>query len=336
MRKIIRLLAFFAGGLAATATSRAADTQVLESIQTIPLDGVEGRIDHMAIDAKIGRLYVAALGNNTVEVIDLNAGRRIDTIKGLEEPQGIAVVPSSHRIVIASGQDNKCRIYDRSLKLVAQIDDLEDADNVRYNAKTGQAIVGYGHGALAFIDPESGTKTTEIKLDGHPESFQIGEDGNRVFVNVPGAGHVAVVDCAKGTVSAKWAPVGAKKNFPMALDETDHRLFIGCRLPPKLLVLDTDSGRTVASLDIVGNTDDVFYDRALNRIYVSGARGGVSVIQRSDGDQYRMLVTVPVGDGAQTTFFVAETGRLYVAIPHRGSQAAHIAVFATNAPSSNP
>ena len=308
---------------------RAADAEVLRLLQTIPLEGVEGRIDHLAIDAKLGRLYVAALGNNTLEVVDLAVGRRVETIKGVEEPQGIAVVPESHRIVVASGKDNKCRIFDQSLKLVGQIDDLEDADNVRYNLKTGQAIVGYGHGALAFIDPQTGTKVAEVKLDGHPESFQFGSDGRRILVNVPGAGHVAVVDGDQKVVTAKWIPVGAAKNFPMAFDEAGHRIFIGCRSPAKLLVLDTDTGATIASLETVGNTDDVFFDRSLNRIYVTGSKGSITVIQRIAGDRYETLAAVSVGDGAQSSLFVPETGRLYVAIPHRGSQAARIAILAT-------
>jgi DNA-binding beta-propeller fold protein YncE len=318
------------------ATANAASTDVLQLKQTIPLAGVEGRIDHMAVDATLGRLYVAAIGNNTVEVVDLAAGRRVATLTGLQEPQGIAVIPGSHRIVIASGGDNKCRIYDQSLKLIAYIDDLEDADNVRFNPKTGQAMVGYGRGALAFIDPQAGIKIAEIKLDGHPESFQLAENGDRIFVNVPGAGHVAVAEGDKRVVTAKWSTEGAKKNFPMAFDEAGHRLFIGCRQPAKLLVLDSDTGKTVASLDIVGNTDDVFYDRALNRIYVTGSKGSITVIQRSAGDQYTALASVPVGEGAQSSLFVPDTGTLYVAIPHRGSQGAHIAVFATDAKARNP
>src|SRR6202030_2948992 len=111
---------------------------LLKLTRTIPLEGVDGRIDHMAVDER-SRLYVAALGNNTVEVIDLVTGAHIDSIKGLTEPQGIVVIPDSRRIVIASGQDGKCRIYDPSFNLVAQIDGLEDADNVRYDAAAQQA-----------------------------------------------------------------------------------------------------------------------------------------------------------------------------------------------------
>lgn len=294
---------------------------------TIPLEGVEGRIDHMALDAKANKLYVAALGNNTVEVIDFAAGKRTDTIKGFMEPQGIVVVPESQRVIIASGQDGKCRIYDPSLKLLAQIDGLEDADNVRYDAKSKLAIVGYGGGALAFIDPQTGTKTAEIKLDAHPESFQLEKDGKRIFVNVPGVDHVAVVDREKGAVIAKWALTDAKVNFPMALDEANHRLFIGCRKPAKLVVLDTETGKTVTSVDVVGDTDDVFYDAANKRVYVSGGAGRISIVAQKDADTYNVLAQINTASGARTSFFAPSSGTLYVAVPHRGTQKPELRAF---------
>jgi DNA-binding beta-propeller fold protein YncE len=332
MTKILPLLAALAAGFAPAPISSAADAPSLQALQAIPLEGVEGRIDHLAVNPSAGRLYVAALGNNTVEVIDLAAGRRVDTIKGLEEVQGIVAIPELQRLVVASGGDGQCRIYDSSLRIVGQIGDLEDADNVRYDPQAGQAIVGFGHGALAFVDPQSGTKVGEIKLDGHPESFQLEARGARIFVNVPGAGEVAVVDRTRQAVVAKWPLSEAKGNFPMALDEADHRLFIGCRRPAKLLVLDTEAGGTVAVLDIVGGTDDIFYDRANRRIYVSGSKGGISVVQQTDADHYAALADVPTAPGAQTSLFVPGTGKLYVAIPHRGSQQAQIEVFSAPTP----
>ena len=332
MKNIVPFLAIAAGALAMAPASGAAGAPSLQSARTIPLDGVEGRIDHMAVDAGAGRLYVAALGNNSVEVIDLAAGRRVGTIKGMEEPQGIAAIPDLRRVAIASGGDGEFRIYDSSLNVVGQVDGLEDADNVRYDAKAKQLIVGYGGGALAFVDPQSGARLGEVRLDAHPESFQLEASGGRIFVNVPGAGHVAVVDRAKRAVVAKWVLPDAKANFPMALDEADQRLFIGCRKPAKLLVLDTESGRSVASLDVVGDTDDVFYDAANRRIYVSGGAGSISVIRQADADHYATVAEVPTASGARTSFLAAGAGRLYVAVPHRGSQAARIEVFSTPAP----
>jgi len=299
----------------------------LKQVQTIPLPGVEGRIDHMAIDSDGQRLFVAALGNNTVEVIDLGAGKRIDSLKGFQEPQGIAVVPDSRRVVVASGQDGRGRVFDESLKLVSEIKNLDDADNVRYDKKAKHIIVGFGNGALAIIDPQSAAKIGEIKLDGHPESFQLEKRGTRIFVNVPSAGHVAVVDRAKSAVVARWPLKAASSNFPMALDETNHRLFIGSRKPAKLLVLDTETGATGTTVDVSGDTDDLFYDETRQRIYVSGGDGTITAVAQKNPDSYEVLQKVPTGAGARTSLFDRKSGLLYVAVPHRGPQQAELRVF---------
>jgi outer membrane protein assembly factor BamB len=192
--------------------------------------------------------------------------------------------------------------------------------------------VGYGEGGLAAIDPESGKQVADIKLDAHPESFQLETNGKRIFVNVPNAGHVAVVDRETGTVIEKIPMKEARANFPMALDEADHRLFIGCRKPAELLVLDMETGKTVASVDIVGDTDDLFYDAANKRIYVSGGEGRVTVISQVSADNYDVAGQVATAPGARTSFFVPETGTLYVAVPHRGAQKTELRAF-TVAPS---
>jgi DNA-binding beta-propeller fold protein YncE len=146
-------------------------------------------------------------------------------------------------------------------------------------------------------------------------------------VNVTHARHVAVIDRDKGAVIAKWPVNEAAANFPMALDEADHRLFIGCRDPAKLLVLDTETGKTVASIDIVGDTDDLFYDAANKRIYVSGGEGRVTVIDQADADNYKATSQISTAPGARTSFFVSKSGLLFVAVPHRGLQAAELRVF---------
>jgi outer membrane protein assembly factor BamB len=191
----------------------------------------------------------------------------------------------------------------------------------------GRFWVGYGDGGLAAIDSESGKQVTDVKLDAHPESFQLETGGKRIFVNVPNAGYVAVVDRETGTVVEKYSLKPAGANFPMALDEANHRLFIGCRNPAKLLVLDTETGKTVATLNIVGDTDDLFYDAANKRIYVSGGEGRVTVISQMTPDIYNVAGQVTTAPGARTSFFVRETGTLYVAVPHRGRQKAELRAF---------
>jgi DNA-binding beta-propeller fold protein YncE len=312
--------------------AKAEPADALKPAGTIPL---EGRIDHMALDAKGRRLFVAALGNDTVEVIDLKTGKQSGRIGGMKKPQGLAYLADLNRLVVASGDDGKVRVYDAHQKLLGTVvDGLDDADNVRYDPAAKLAYVGYGDGALAIIDPEKVQKVGEIKLDGHPESFQLETKGGRVFVNVPDAKHVAVVDREKRAVVPTW-PVGrAAANFPMALDEEHHRLFVGCRRPATLIVLDTGTGRTVANVGCAGDTDDVFYDAASRRVYIAGGEGVVSVFEQTDADQYRPLGRVATTAGARTAFFAPDVRTLYVAVPRRGPHSAELRTFA--APGSRP
>jgi DNA-binding beta-propeller fold protein YncE len=275
---------------------------------------------------------MAALGNDTVEVIDLAAGKVVDRIKDLAAPQGIGFAPDPNRLAVANDKDGSCRLYDAgTLRPVATADLKDDADNVRYDPAARRFWVGYGGGALAAIDPATGAKTADVKLDGHPESFQLEAKGKRIFVNVPKAGRVAVIDREKAAVVQSWPLTAATSNFAMALDETNRRLFVGCRAPAKLLVLDTDTGKTVVAIDVAGDTDDVFYDAANKRIYVSGGDGRVTVVRQEGPDAYAVLGEVKTAPGARTSFFVPESGMLYVAVPHRGDQKAELRRFKAQA-----
>jgi YVTN family beta-propeller protein len=310
---------------------KAAGPPVLRHVQTVALPGVEGRFDHFAVDVKGGRLFVAALGNNTLEVIDTAAGRRAGTVTGLRKPTGVAFMPETNQVAVACGDDGTLRFYDAaSLKAGAVVTGLEDADNVRYDAAAGRLYVGYGDGALAVVDAregKEGKKVGEVKLDAHPESFQLEREGKRIFVNVPERGHVAVVDREQGKVIGRWPTPGAKANFPMALDERNRRLLVGCRQPARVLVYDTERGKVVADVACAGDADDLFYDAARRRVYVSGGAGEVSVLEQRGADDYRPLAGVKTAAGARTSFFVPETGRLYVAVPHRGAQGAEVRVY---------
>jgi YVTN family beta-propeller protein len=308
-------------------------TSALRQVQSIRLPNVAGRIDHMSIDSQGARLFVAALGNNTVEVIDLTAGSRTDEIKDLQEPQGVVYVPEGNKLLVTNGEGDTLDIYDgQSLKLLNQVEFGEDPDNIRYDATTGYAYVGYGTGnssALGIVDVDKGTKVEDIELSGHPESFQLEGNGERIFVNVPTSGQVAVVDREKGSVVDTWPIENAKENFPMALDESHHRLFIGTRSPAKLLVLDVDTGKALTSLDSSGDADDIFYDADNQRIYVSGGEGATSVFEQTDPDTYELEGRVDTAKGARTSLFVPESRTLYVAVPHNGSQQAEVRALHT-------
>jgi len=299
----------------------------LRLVQTIPLPGVSGRIDHMAVDAARQRLFLAALGNGSLEVVDLGKGAVAKSIGNLREPQGIAYAAGQDKLFVACGGDGACKVFDgKSLERVKDVRLGEDADNVRYDEKARRVYVG--DTGLAILDATSYNHISDIRLAAHPESFQLERNGPRIFVNVPRAGHVAVVDRDKGVVTATWPLKDAGANFPMALDETHHRLFIGCRKPAKLLALDTADGKLAASLPIDGDTDDVFHDAARQRIYVSCGAGLINVIQQTDADNYRIIAKIPTAAGARTSLFVPALDRFYVAVPRRGAQPAEIRVFA--------
>jgi len=322
----ILLLVFFVATIAGCASAAPAFKQETP----IALPGVKKRIDHLSVDIVHHRLFVAALGNNTIEVIDLAAGKRVRSLAGLHEPQGIVFVPASNRVFAANAQGGDLNIYDASSYAKLGIVPLgEDADNVRYDAKAGRVYVGYGSGALAVLDAGSLKLLGRVPLAGHPESFQLEKSGPRLFVNVPDAGQVAVFDRSTQKLLTTWPVTVARANFPMALDEAHHRLFVGCRDPATLLVYDTQTGRVVASFPIVGDTDDLFYDAATKRIYVSGGEGFLDVISEAAPDRYERIGHVPTAPGARTSFFVPELKKLYVAVPHRGKQAAKLLVFTT-------
>ena len=300
--------------------------------KTIPLEKVEGRIDHLAADVAGQRLFVAALANNTVEVLDLKAAKAIQSLPGFAEPQGIAYVPELDRLFVANGQDGTCRIIDgHSFKTISSVPCGEDADNVRYDDKARRIYVGYGGGALAVLDAKTGAQLADIKLAGHPESFRLETGAPWIFVNVPNANHIAVVDREKGTVTETWPLKQAKANFPLFLDETNHRLFAGCRKPAKLLVFDTSApgGRQVATVPISSDTDDLFFDARNKFIYVSCGQGVIDVIKQTGADTYEKVKAIPTPAGARTSLFLPELKMFCVAVPHHGAQSAEIRVFKT-------
>lgn len=318
-------------GIAMTCLPSQAGSQKagLRAVGTIQLPRVEGRIDHLSVDLDGRRLFVAALGNNSLEVADLGAMKVIKSVAGLEEPQGVRYLPAVRRIVVANGGDGAVKFFDFGTFAVTSTAKLSgDADNVRFDAKAGHVYVGYGNGALAILDTD-GKILGDIRLGGHPESFQLESAGPRVFVNVPSAGQIAVVDRDKRTVVTTWPVTAARANYPMALDEPQHRVFIGCRNPARLLVYDTESGRMITSVEIVGDTDDLFYDAAKRRIYVAGGEGFITVLDQQDADRYVVSQRLPTAPGARTALFVPELGRVFLAVPHRGSQRAEIRIYET-------
>ncbi|PYS85264.1 MAG: hypothetical protein DMF67_01830 [Acidobacteria bacterium] len=299
----------------------------LRLINRIPLPQVRGRIDHMAVDLKGQRLFVAALGNNTLEVIDLRKGERMASLSGFAEPQGLIYIPDSGRVVVANGGDGTVTFLDGdSLKPSKTVRLGGDADNVRYDPARGRVYVGYGEGALAVLSA-AGERIGDVPVGGHPESFQL--DGGKIYVNVPSRREVAVVDADKLKVTETWPVNDSSANFPMALDAARHRLFVATRRPQRLLVYDTVTGKLISNVEAGGDSDDIFYDVGRGRIYASFGEGSVFIYEQVDADHYRLAEKVPTAAGARTALFSPELGRLFVAAPSRGNHAAEVVVYQT-------
>ena len=312
-----------------SATSlRAQSTEPLKLERTIELPDVQGRIDHMSIDVKRQRLFVSALGHNTLEVIDLKAGKRANSISGLKEPQGALFVADNDRLFVASSKDGTVKMFDgSSLNLLKTIEYGDDADNLRYDAARQRIYVGFGGGALGELDSE-GQKIAATKLGAHPESFQLEKTSSRIYVNLPGSQKIAVVDREAHTVLATWGMDLDLGNYAMALDEADHRLFVVSRVPARLVVVDSTTGKVVEKLPAVGDCDDVFFDQKRKRIYASGGEGAISVFEQQGPDHYKELARVSTVKGARTSFFSPDLDRLYLAVRRQGSTTAKIEVFA--------
>ena len=301
-------------------------------VQEIPLPNVGGRIDHFTFDAKRKRVIGAALGNNTVEVVDTFAGRDIHSITGAAAPQGVVYVGDLDKLFVANGTDGKLRIYDGdSFKLLNTVDIGEDADNVRYDPVGKKIYVAYGgdeEGGLAVIDAVSGKRLEDAaKLDAHPESFQIATSGPVIYGNIATKAKVVVIDRTTHKVT-EWPLKTGKANYPMALDEADHRVLVVTRKPAQLVVLDSDSGATVGSVPCVSDADDLYYDAGRKRIYVPGGEGFISVIQQIDTDHYRPLAKIPTTVGARTGLWYEKRDRFYLAVPASSKQGAALWVYA--------
>jgi hypothetical protein len=343
MRTILTMLIVLAGGMAGAemttaSASRPAQTQpagsLLRLVQTIPMPGVRGDLGHLAIDLQHQQLFVAASGNNTVEVLDLSAGKRLKSVRGFGEPRAIAYLQAQDLLVVTSGWNGLVQFLHRSsLKEIDRHQFQSDADAVRYEPALGQIFVGYGDGAIACFDAGRRDLLMDFSLGGHPGAFQVEIKGKRVFINVPYNPQGPLVKVLLRREGKPWAHLDdwpltyGKENHPMALDEQHHRLFIGCREPGMLLALDTETGRIVDYTPIGGDADDICWDEAVRRLYVSCGAGTLDVVQREDANHHRVVERVTTAPGARTCLFMPQTRRLYLAVPPREQQPAEMRVY---------
>jgi DNA-binding beta-propeller fold protein YncE len=293
------------------ALAQSTDKGPLQLEAKILLGDIRGRIDHMAVDLKRQRLFVAELGNDSVGVVDLAGRSLVRTITRLNEPQGVGYEPSTDTLFVANARDGSLRLFEgNEYKPTGRIDLGSDADNIRIDAATKRVVIGFGDGGLAVIDPSTRSKVQGMSLKAHPESFQIVED--RIFVNLPDAHAIAVMDGTSGKQLATW-PMAKGGNFAMAVDRDQGRILLAFRSPSELAVLAMADGKSIANAETCGDVDDLFVDAKRSRVYVSCGAGYVDVF-KLDATAYRPIARVPTAVGARTSLFVPELDRLLVAV----------------------
>src|SRR5262249_50163726 len=310
-----------AAGLAVAAIAPAADSERLKLTQTIQLEGAEGRLDHMALDAKGERLFVASLSNNSLDVIDLKAGKTVKQVPEQKKVQGIAYAPELDRIFVGNGVDGVCNVFDgKTYKLLHTLK-MPDADNVRFNPTTGLVYVGHAEQALTAFDAKTFEVKATVKLPGQPEAFQLDSDRKRLFVNTVRPSAVAAVDLTKHEVVAKYTPTKVEGFSPMALERGRERIFIGWRQPAVILALDGKTMTELWTVEIPADIDDLFYDAKRLRMYASCGEGFLTVLEEKDGGGgYEVVEKLPTAKLARTCFFDQESGRLFLGVPRQAGK----------------
>lgn len=294
--------------------AQSTDNVPLQLETRILLGNVRGRIDHLAVDLKRQRLFVAELGNDSVGVVDLANRTVIRTISGLNEPQGVGYEPSTDTLFVANARDGVVKLFDgNDYTPKGQIELGSDADNIRIDAAAKRVIVGHGEGDLAFLDFASPDKIKNAALKAHPESFQLEPDGDRIFVNLPNAHAVAVVDGKSGKQLDNW-PMNKGGNYAMAIDRDRNQLVVAFRNPPELGVFALADGKSVGAVHTCGDIDDLFVDAKRKRIYVSCGQGYIDVLEVNNNAAYQRISRIPTVSGARTSLFIPDMDRLILAV----------------------
>jgi hypothetical protein len=307
----------------------------LKLVQTIPMPEVDGRIDHFSIDVKGRRVFLAALASNSIVVVDLGAGRVIHILPDFAKPQGVRFVAGLNKLFVASGTDGTLKTLDGTKLSLLRTDHVSlGADAIGYDPRSKYLFVGSGGvdagkeaGDLTVFNARTGAQVAAIVTDAHAGGSVVEEQGSHLFVLVPEKAEVVVHDRKSLVVDAKWTIPGIQKNVAVGLDEKNHRLFLGVRSPPSVVVLDSRSGAVIASIPTVATLDGLSYDQTNRRIYTSGGEGFVDVTQQIDADHYQRIVRIPTGSNARTSTFVPEWRRLYVAVPRNKDRDAELRVF---------
>jgi hypothetical protein len=300
----------------------------LSLLYTITLPNVQGGFNHMSVDPGQQRLFAAAPTNGTIETVDLITGKALRSLQG-ERPAAVRFAPEFNQLYATRGQS--VYIYDgKALDQTAKVNLDSSLDELQYDPRAKQLYVGVmaaDKTAIAILSVPDGKLLGEIKLHGKPQGFIIEQKGKRIFTNIPALRQIAVMDRESRTLLEPWSLAGTQGNYPIDLDEERHRLFVGCRQPARMVVFDTASGKPVANIDISGDTDDLFYDPARKRVYVSSGDGSIDVIDQRDADHYQSRGRIPTVAGARTSTLSAALNVFCLGVPRRGSEPAEIRVF---------
>jgi DNA-binding beta-propeller fold protein YncE len=317
--------------------AHAKDNPPLKLVETISLpDLKDGDFDHFALDLEGHRLFLTGEENNKVLVFDTSTNKLIHTIEESKAPHAILYRGDLKKLFVVEGDASAVKVYDgESYKPIDEIKVSVDADSIAYDAATHYLYVVNGgreahtpYSLISVIDTNSSKKLRDIKIDSnHVEAIVLEKSGPRMFMNITGKNAVGVMDRNKSALDATWPlPVGDKSNVAMALDETNHRLFVVTRTPGKLIVLDSNNGKLVTEVPAVGMVDDMAYDAKQKRIYVAGDQF-VDVFYQKDPDQYERVGRVPGSFRAKTGILVPELNRYYLAVPHHEGHEAEVRVY---------
>jgi DNA-binding beta-propeller fold protein YncE len=318
-------------------SGRAQEHMPLKLVATIPLPGLhDGDFDHFAPDVDGHRLFLTGEENEKVLVLDTSTNKLIHTMDNVKAPHAILYRKDLKKLFIVEGEASAVKVYDSdTYQMGGEIKVSIDADSIAYDPAANYLYVVNGgreahapYSLISVIDTNTMKKLRDIKIgSNHVEAIVLEKSGPRMFLNITGQSAVGVMDRNKSTLSATWPlPAGDKLNVAMGLDEANHRLFVVSRNPGKLIVLDSNNGKVVASVPAVGMVDDMTYDPQHKRLYLAGDQF-VDVFEQKDADHYVLLARVPGSFRAKTAIFVPELNRYYLAVPHHGEQQAEVRVY---------
>jgi hypothetical protein len=326
MKKI--LIGFLA---AAFGLGLRADDNALVLSQTIPVPGLTGGFNHMSVDAKRQLLFAAAPTNQTVEIIDLKSGRPQPSLGG-SRPAAVRYAPEFGQLYVS--RTDKLTIHDAvSFKVQAEANLDSSLDELQYSPAAKQLYAGCmtaGKTGIAIISLPDGKIAGKVPLPGKPQGIVIEQKGPRLFASLPTVHGVAVVDCQKAVLLETWPVDDGEGNAAIALDEGHGRLFVACRRPAILVVFDTATGKSIASVPINGDTDDMFYDAKRQRVYLSCGKGFIEVIDQIDADHYQTHQPIPTAAGARTSTFDATLGVFCVGVPKSETEPAKLLIYRAN------